>query len=201
MSPSRLLNRAWMRRMPMALALVAFSVAAQVQAQSDPANDSSHNRYSWPSCPQALERMPSPSGTKSSAPDRQWDVVLSPYTHHWNDNPEHKRVNLVAFDRYLSGNRFCGLALFTNSFGQPSAYAHFGQRWDDVMGKPGWFVKVSAGLIYGYKGAYKDKIPFNNYGIAPAIIPAIGYELNKRDSIQVMILGDAGFVLAWGLSF
>lgn len=70
-----------------------------------------------------------------------------------------------------------------------------------MLGHPQWFAKVSGGLIYGYKGAYKDKIPFNNYGLAPAIIPAMGYQINARDSVQIMLLGDAGFVLAWGLTF
>ena len=174
-----------------AACIVAMAATGALSAQAE------GGLYDWSMCPQAL--------ASSSAPPvqagRQWDVLLSPYTHHWNDNPEHKRVNLVAFDRYVSKERFCGVALFTNSFGQPSAYAHVGQRWDGMLGNPKWFAKVSAGLIYGYKGAYKDKIPFNNYGIAPAIIPAMGYQINPRDSVQVMLLGDAGFVLAWGLTF
>lgn len=170
---------------------------AQSNTDAQPRTDKS-SWYDWPLCPTALGT----SASEDSMPAGQkWDVLLSPYAHHWNDNPEHKRVNLIALDRYMPGQRFCGMALFTNSFGQGSAYAHVGKRWDGLMGQPRVFAKVSMGLIYGYRGAYKDKIPFNNYGIAPAVIPALGYQINSRDSVQVMMLGDAGFLLAWGLTF
>ena len=183
------MTQAWTLLRQASLAGMTLCLALCAQAEG--------GLYDWPMCPQAL------ASATDATPQagRQWDVLISPYTHHWNDNPEHKRVNLVAFDRYVSKQRFCGVALFTNAFGQPSAYAHVGQRWDSVLGHPQWFAKVSAGLIYGYKGAYKDKIPFNNYGLAPAIIPAMGYQINARDSVQIMLLGDAGFVLAWGLTF
>jgi hypothetical protein len=186
-------------RLHQGLLLCALSLwVAACGAQTSAETDNHKSLYDWPMCPQALSRSDAGSSNKTG---RQWDVLLSPYAHHWNDNPEHKRVNLISLDRYMPGQRFCGLALFTNSFGQASAYGHVGQRWDGLLGQPHLFAKVSGGLIYGYRGAYKDKIPFNNYGIAPAIIPALGYQLNARDSIQVMMLGDAGFLLAWGLTF
>ena len=186
------------RRCLQALLCALGLTAAVGWAQTLTDTEGPKSLYDWPMCPQFLSR--SDAGDKNP-PHQQWDVLLSPYAHHWNDNPEHKRVNLVSFDRYMPGQRFCGMALFTNSFGQGSAYVHVGQRWDGLMGQPHVFAKVSAGLIYGYRGAYKDKIPFNNYGIAPAVIPALGYQINARDSVQVMMLGDAGFLLAWGLTF
>jgi hypothetical protein len=182
------------------LALTGHTAGAQSSTIAQASSPSTSTLYDWPMCPQALSSNDSDNQGRN-APGQQWDVLLSPYAHHWNDNPEHKRVNLISFDRYMPGKRFCGLALFTNSFGQGSAYAHVGKRWDGLLGQPKVFAKVSAGLIYGYRGAYKDKIPFNNYGIAPAVIPALGYQLNARDSVQVMMLGDAGFLLAWGLTF
>jgi|Laugresp1bdmlbsn_1035097.scaffolds.fasta_scaffold01659_3 hypothetical protein len=136
-----------------------------------------------------------------AAPTKTWDLTLSPYTHHWTNNPEHKQVMLVALDRHLSGGRFCGLSLFTNSFGQGSAYAYVGQQWDNIFGNPKLFSKVSAGLMYGYRGEYKDKIPFNQLGIAPVIIPSLGYAFTPKDSAQVFVLGNAGFLLAYGRSF
>lgn len=181
---------------PLVLAMSLSAAIGWAQTRTD--SDHTPGLYDWPICPRALSR--SDAGDKNP-PRQQWDVLLSPYAHHWNDNPEHKRVNLISLDRYMPGQRFCGLALFTNSFGQASAYGHVGQRWDGLMGQPNVFAKVSAGLIYGYRGAYKNKIPFNNYGIAPAVIPALGYQINARDSVQVMMLGDAGFLLAWGLTF
>ena len=104
-------------------------------------------------------------------------------------------------DSHVPGDRFCGLALFRNSFGQPSAYAYVGKQWSGLMGNPQLFAKVSAGLIYGYKGKYQHKIPFNDYGIAPAIIPAVGYAFNREDSVQVMVLGTAGLLFSYGHRF
>lgn len=148
-------------------------------------------------CPAFLTRQDAPALER----DKQWDLTLSPYTHHWHDNPEHRPVFLGALDHHVPGNRFCGLALFRNSFGQPAAYLYMGQRWDAFLGQPKLFAKVSAGLIYGYKGKYQHKIPFNDYGIAPVIIPSLGYSFNRHDSAQIMVLGTAGLLFAYGHSF
>ena len=151
--------------------------------------------YDWQPCPDSL------AVEGGEQPTKKWDLTISPYTHHWSNNPEHKQVILVALDSHVSGGRFCGLALFTNSFGQGSAYAYVGQQWDGILGNPKLFTKVSAGLLYGYRGAYKEKIPFNNYGIAPAIIPSLGYAFTPKDSAQVFLLGNAGVLFAYARSF
>ena len=135
------------------------------------------------------------------APTHQGEFTVSPYTHHWHDNPEHRPVFLGAMDRHVNGNRFCGVALFRNSFGQPASYVYVGKQWNNLLGNPQLFAKVSAGLIYGYKGKYQDKIPFNDYGIAPAIIPSLGYTFTSSDSAQVMLLGTAGLLFSYGRSF
>jgi hypothetical protein len=155
------------------------------------------NWQDWQPCPSALAQ------DKADAPaeHRRWELTLSPYTHHWSYSEEHRPVFLAAMDHYLPGQRFCGLALFRNSFGQPSAYGYVGQRWDGVLGQPRLFFKLTGGLIYGYKGEFKDKIPFNDYGIAPAIIPALGYKFNEQDSAQAMLLGKAGILFAYGRRF
>jgi hypothetical protein len=151
--------------------------------------------HGWQPCPSSL-------GVKDGEqPAKKWEVTLSPYAYHWNYNPEHKHVMLGAIDSHLSGGRFCGLAFFSNSFGQSSAYAYAGQRWDNVFGNPNLFAKVSAGLIYGYRGLYQDKIPLNHYGIAPAVIPSLGYTFSPEDSAQVFILGNAGLLFAYTRGF
>jgi hypothetical protein len=134
-------------------------------------------------------------------PAKQWDLTLSPYTHHWSHNPEHKPVVLVALDRHLQGGRFCGMALFSNSFGQESAYFYVGQQWDGLLGHPKLFTKLSGGLIYGYRDQYKDNVPFNKYGVSPVIIPSLGYAITPQDAAQVYILGTAGLLFAYSRSF
>ena len=171
------------------LALCLFSsLNLHAQTTESPA-------HSWQPCPDVLAE------TNAPAQDKPWDLTLAPYAYHWNYNPEHRPVFLGAIDRHVAGDRFCGLALFRNSFGQPSAYVYVGKQWNNLMGNPQLFIKVSAGLIYGYKGKYQNKIPFNDYGIAPAVIPSLGYAFTPTDSAQVFVLGTAGVLFAYGHRF
>jgi hypothetical protein len=152
----------------------------------------------WNPCPSVLSRDQDETDTNSQ---KRWDLSLSPYTHHWRHSPDHKPVVLAALERRVAQNRFCGVALFRNSFGQPSTYVYVGKQWDGVLDNPKLFTKVSAGLIYGYKGQYQHKIPFNDYGIAPAVIPSMGWHISPTESAQVMVLGTAGLLFAYGRSF
>jgi hypothetical protein len=159
------------------------------------ANAQNNSLYDWQPCPDSM------AAKGGKEPTRKWDLTVSPYVHHWNANPEHKRVNLFAIDSHMRGGRFCGLAIFTNSFGQPSAYAYIGRQWDNVFGNPKLFSKVSAGLIYGYKDKHQDKLAFNDLGVAPVIIPSLGYAMTPEDSAQVFVLGTAGLLFAYAHSF
>ena len=181
----------FLRQFKAAMAIVAF-----VCSLGHPtANAQNNSLYDWQPCPSSLAE----EGGKE--PNRKWDVTFSPYAYHWNTNPEHKRVNLFAIDSHMSGGRFCGIAIFTNSFGQPSAYAYVGEQWDNMFGNPKLFSKISGGLIYGYKGKHQDKLPFNDLGVAPVIIPSLGYAVTPTDSAQVFVLGTAGLLFAYAHSF
>jgi hypothetical protein len=149
------------------------------------------NRY----CPSFLEVKGAPE------PTHRGEFTFSPYTIHWSYNPEHKPVVLTSLDEQVPGDRFCGVALFTNSFGQPSTYVYVGQKFNHLLGNPHLFAKVSAGILYGYVGKYQDKVPFNHGGFSPAIIPTVGYRFNEHDSVQVNLLGNAGMMFSYGRSF
>jgi hypothetical protein len=152
----------------------------------------------WNPCPSALSAGHEDADTNAL---QRWDLTLSPYTHHWRYSQDHKPVVLGALEHRVAQNRFCGVALFRNSFGQPSTYVYVGKQWEAVLDNPKLFTKVSAGLIYGYKGQYQHKIPFNDYGIAPAIIPSLGWHITPTESAQVMVLGRAGLLFAYGHRF
>lgn len=137
----------------------------------------------------------------ATAPTHRGEFTFSPYTHHWSRNPEHQHVVLVALDEALPGDRFCGISFFSNSFGQPTVYVYGGQKFNGVLGIPALFVKLTAGILYGYVAPYEDKVPLNHNGFSPAIIPAIGYQLNARDSVQIKILGNAGLMFSYGHRF
>lgn len=175
-----------MRHFTLALLTTALSLMASTSAQAGP-----NERY----CPSflAVEGAPEPS--------HRGEFVFSPFTHHWSNSDEHKPVVLVALDEQLPGNRFCGVALFSNSFGQPTTYVYAGQQYNNLLGNPKLFVKVTAGILYGYVGKYKDKVPLNHGGFSPAIIPSLGYRLTEHDSLQVKLLGTAGLMFSYGRKF
>ena len=146
-------------------------------------------------CPSFLSVQGAPE------PVHRGEITFSPYTHHWSRNPEHKHVVLLALDEQLPGDRLCGLSLFSNSFGQPTVYVYAGQQFNSLLGVPRLFAKVTAGILYGYVAPYENKVPLNYNGFSPAVIPAIGYQLNTHDSVQLKVLGSAGIMFSYGRRF
>ncbi len=133
-------------------------------------------------------------------------VGYSVYTLHRTNNPEHvNRNHLVTleihsdFDRVWGADKtLFGVSTFRNSFGQQSAYIYWGQRWDlnDSL-----YAKVTAGPLWGYRGKYRDKIPFNKFGVAPAIIPSLGVKLGRDTSAEAILLGFNAIMFAVGHRF
>lgn len=131
----------------------------------------------------------------------RWSVIAGPYAHHWNKSSDHKNVLMVGVERKSTDDRLMGLALFRNSFGQPSTYAYYGMEWNNVLGQPGLYLQLTGGLIYGYKGEHANKIPFNRFGLAPVIIPAIGWRLTPKDAVRAALLGNAGVIFTYNRGF
>lgn len=92
-----------------------------------------------------------------------------------------------------------GAALFENSFGQPTQYVYGGYRFRPLEELQPLYLKVTAGLVHGYTGQYQNKIPFNNSGIAPVIIPSVGYCLSRFCS-ELVIFGAAGALVTFGVT-
>lgn len=178
----------------------ALTCAALVCNLATPAHAEERDAEFWKNyhpCPNWLPK----EGGNSPASGQLWEATFSPYTLHWTYSAEHKNVFLGAIDREVAGNRLCGISFFSNSFGQASTYAYVGQRWNPLASDDKLFLKVTAGLLYGYVGNYRNKVPLNHNGFSPAIIPSLGYTFNSTDSAQVMLLGNAGVMFAYGHRF
>lgn len=130
-----------------------------------------------------------------------WRVLVSPFTYHWRYSPEHRDVYAVGMERQYEDRWLLGGALFTNSFGQPSAYAYLGQRYDGLLERQSLFFQWSAGLMYGYVGRYKSKVPMNVDGFSPGALIGLGWQFDRNVSMTFHLLGDAGvmFQLAYDL--
>ena len=104
-----------------------------------------------------------------------WVLQTSLYTGHFDPEPEHVNdQNLLAIETHLKRDWLAGLAFFENSFGQSSQLVYAGKTWP-LFDSPHWYTKLTGGLLHGYEEPYEDKIPLNGLGVAPVIIPALGF--------------------------
>jgi len=122
------------------------------------------------------------------------------YTHFHDDddyegNPLFLGAELIRSDQWLYG-----LGLFNNSFDQFSQYVYGGYQFEFDNSLQNFHAKLTAGIIHGYKGEFQDKIPFNNSGYAPAIIPSVGWKKDKL-GFDVILLGKAGLLFTVGYDF
>ena len=59
----------------------------------------------------------------------------------------------------------------------------------------------TAGILYGYKPPYENKVPFNSNGFSPAIIPTLGYQFTPTVSGEIAMLGTAGIMFNIAFQF
>ena len=123
-------------------------------------------------------------------------MVFSPYAMHYSATPTTSRSS--SSDSSASGpdGILLGVSVFSNSFGQPSTYVYGGQRlyrwspWDPL------FADWSAGLLFGYVGQYKDKVPLNYKGFSPGITAGIGWQFTPAFAGQIHLLGNSGLLFS-----
>ena len=159
---------------------ILFAVATAAHGQTGPAEAS-----------QSAERRGDDAGTR-------WVVSTSLYTRHFHPSPDHNNhQRLIGLERIRDDGRLIGLAFFRNSFDQPSTMAFIGQRWDSTERLPGAYLKLIGGLLHGYKDEYRDKIPFNRFGIAPVVIPSVGWQFG-RGALEMVLFGNSGVMWTVG---
>ncbi|MDB6143743.1 MAG: sn-glycerol-3-phosphate transporter [Pseudomonas sp.] len=141
------------------------------------------------------------------APDTQaiedgkgfWQAQTSVYTRHFSPDPEHNNhQKLIGLEWNEASGWLYGGATFRNSYDQQSVYGYLGKRFESDQ-YPVYF-KLSGGLLYGYKGKYRDKIPLNNLGVAPVIIPGVGVHLGPVTA-EAVLLGVSATMINIGVRF
>ena len=123
-------------------------------------------------------------------------VQAAPGVIHYNSSPDHKgHAWLIGVEWQAPSHWLAGASYFNNSFDQKCEYLYGGKSWP--MGFSSLYFKLVGGLLLGYKEPFENKIPFNHNGVAPGIIPALGYKKEKF-SVQVNLLGTAGMMITVG---
>lgn len=123
-----------------------------------------------------------------------WRVMASPYTFHYSHDDAHRPVRMVGLERQFPDKLLWGITYFSNSFGQPSAYLYGGQRLENWSEYPQLFAQWTAGLMYGYKGEYRDKVPLNHNGLSPGLVLSFGWQFTPEYSAQVNVLGNSALM-------
>lgn len=130
-------------------------------------------------------------------------LKTSLHTQHFTPEPEHNNhQQLISLEVYNHENWLLGGARFKNSFDQDSVYVYGGKSWPFWQQGPHLeaSAKLTAGILHGYRGEYRDKIPFNHYGVAPAALPSLGLRWHWLET-DLIVFGTAGVMVTSGIQF
>jgi hypothetical protein len=154
----------------------------------------------------------SPPSAPGDAPAPQAETVYEPwrtdrfyletslYTHHFSYDPAHvDKQKLILGEWNITEQWLVGASFFDNSFGQPTQYIYGGWRYRPFEQHQPFYIKLSAGLVHGYKDPYQNKIPFNHSGVAPGFVPSVGYCINRFCS-ELILFGTAGILISLGVT-
>jgi hypothetical protein len=197
-----------------ALAVLSWACASGAIAQA----------AAVPTEPKAAESAPAPAPAATPPGDAAKDLTSLPsawdaaepwrtdrfyfqfayYTLHFHYDPDHQQSYLFDAEyhfkeTWLGGQWIAGMALFQNSFGQFSQYIFGGLVWRPIEDQQPFYVKLTAGPLHGYSGQYQNKIPYNSSGVAPAIIPGVGYCV-QRYCAEFVLLGTNAALFTVGMT-
>ena len=128
-------------------------------------------------------------------------LEFGPYVAHRVDNDGHNQWPHLVGVEWESGSHWLGgAAVFRNSYYQNAAYVYAGSRWFLNPVNQNLYVKLTAGVVFGYKDPFEDRVPVNNNGYGLGIVPALGYQLGRANA-QIVFLGTAAVTLTFGYDF
>ena len=85
--------------------------------------------------------------------------TAGPYLH-YSDNEEYEGPPLfLGIEYYRSARWLAGASMFQNSYGQFSQYAYMGRVFRPLPEHPELHIKITAGIIHGYRGKHHDTLP------------------------------------------
>jgi hypothetical protein len=123
------------------------------------------------------------------------------YVHFHSDDDFAGNRLFASLEAIKSSDWLYGLALFNNSFDQFSQYLYAGKILNFHGRLDGFHARITAGLLHGYKGDFKDRVPLNDAGVSPAVIPGIGYKKKGRFGADAYLLGFSGVLFTAGMDF
>ena len=153
-----------------------------------------------PLAPAQDDGLPTLGETRPQVPSgHRWYFQTSAATVHFESEPDHNNSQRLLNVEWQSASRWViGGAHFQNSYDQPSQYLYAGRIWRPFGAVPALHLKLTGGLVHGYKGEYQGQIPLNDYGVAPVLLPAIGWSW-RRFATELVVFGTSGVM--WNVGF
>lgn len=149
----------------------------------------------------ALACLATGAAAREPGESRYYYFQTSVATTHFDPKPYHNNnTALINLERRSGTGLIMGGAYFQNSFDQPSQFVYVGKLYYLPRTRETVYAKVAGGLLHGYKGEYQDQIPFNKYGVAPAILPALGFQTRTLGG-EIVVFGTAGAMVTLGFKF
>ena len=130
-----------------------------------------------------------------------WYVMGGGYIHYETDDSYEGPPLVLGIEYHKPSQWFAGLSLFNNSFGQFSQYAYLGRAFHPLGALPGLRLKLSAGIVQGYRGEHFDAIPIRweeRWGLG--VVPSIGYQ-EDRVGFDVAFLKESAVLFLFGYQF
>lgn len=128
-----------------------------------------------------------------------WRLMMSPATLHYHYNEDHRHVYMLGLERQRADGFILGASWFRNSFGQPSAYAYAGRRFENFTSYEPLFAQLTGGVLYGYKPPFENKVPLNHNGFSPGLVLSLGWQFTPMYSAQLNFLGNAALMLQFSV--
>lgn len=157
----------------------------------------------WRALSLALIGMVASLGSARAQDDSLWDfsapghwrAVIGPYTRHLHQKPEYEYVWAVALERQRDDLWLYGASYFSNSFGQGCGYLYLGRQYQDLFEVRELYFQWTAGLLYGYKPPYDNRVPLNVDGFSPGLVLSLGWQIDERFAVQLNRVGTSGMML------
>ena len=102
---------------------------------------------------------------------------------------------MLGIEKQRADGFVVGASWFRNSFGQPSGYLYAGRRFDNITRYEPLFAQLTAGVLYGYKEPFENKVPFNHRGFSPGAVLSVGWQFTPVFSAQLNFLGNSALML------
>ncbi|MDJ0656509.1 MAG: hypothetical protein QNJ40_20280 [Xanthomonadales bacterium] len=142
----------------------------------------------------------SSSADADDGSERQLFAVLGVYEH-YSDDEDFRGSNLVsAVEWYRPDNRYFGMSLFSNSFGQFSQFVYLGREYPLTRISPHARFKIAYGIVHGYRDEFEDQLALSFGRFAPGIIPSFGYRKGKV-AVDLSLLSNEALLLTFGRYF